>query len=191
MAGKDGKQSGAGAANGSRRTGASRAVTPGLPANTPQILSALKTPLAFFGLALLVVEAPFPILFGFTKHTDFQLELTYALMCGLVVGVVLIVFALVWWRPKSLIEQAIEQAAATIAAPGGPVVDAAATKVADTLLADSDGVVAKAALARLNSALAANGGGADAVADDARERVAAAVRAGELDSLVRLAERGA
>jgi hypothetical protein len=71
----------------------------------PGILKAVRTPLAFFALALLVIEAPFPVLFGVSGRSNFALMVIASLMSGLIFLVILIVAFLTWRHPKQLVQQ--------------------------------------------------------------------------------------
>jgi hypothetical protein len=67
------------------------------------IIKAVSAPIGFFALALLVIEAPFPVVFGLSHHTNGQFKWTMIIMTGLIVLVVSIVGYLTLKDPHDLI----------------------------------------------------------------------------------------
>jgi len=80
------------------------------------IIGSVTAPLGFFALALLVIEAPFPVLFGLSHRTHNEFKWTLLLMSLLILIVVLIVAMLTWKAPKNLIERIVDRTAEKITA---------------------------------------------------------------------------
>jgi ethanolamine transporter EutH len=80
------------------------------------IIGSVTAPIGFFALALLVIEAPFPVLFGLSQRTHNEFKWTILAMSLLIVLVVAIVALLTWKAPKNLIERIADKTAEKITA---------------------------------------------------------------------------
>jgi hypothetical protein len=102
------------------------------PVERAAVLNALSSPLAFFGLALLVIEAPFPVLYGLSGKTVFEFWLALAVMGGLILGVVVVVMILTLLAPKSLVEKVADVASQKVIADQGAKLAAQEARLAAT-----------------------------------------------------------
>jgi ethanolamine transporter EutH len=80
------------------------------------IIGSVTAPIGFFALSLLVIEAPFPVLFGLSHRTHNEFKWTVLVMSLLIVVVVTIVAILTWKDPKNLVEKIADKAADKITA---------------------------------------------------------------------------
>lgn len=75
------------------------------------IIGSVTAPIGFFSLALLVIEAPFPVLFTLSHRTHNEFKWTIIVMSLLIITVVGIVAMLTWKDPKNLVEKIADKAA--------------------------------------------------------------------------------